>query len=275
MKILRVFGMASFAALMCVNLAACGSSDDDPSDEPGGGGVVNNGKKISKIVGVSGDGSFSATLKFSYDSKGRLSEAVETEEEDGYKESDTYKFIWGDDIIKVNESSTYSGSTYTESYTLVLKDGLVQYEEYEDEDDTGTYTYNTSNRLIKFSDGSYWSNSAIWDGDKLVSIYNDYEEATISYGKSCQKGYFPFIAAMIEAGECALLFMAHPEIAGMRTTQLPTNITWAYDNYDGTESETSTIEYEFDKEGYISKIMGRETDSDGETSTYTYTLTWQ
>ena len=82
---------------------------------------------------------------------------------------------------------------------------------------------------------------------------------------------------MIDTGECPLLFMAHPEIAGMRTTQLPTSITWTHtDDYSGkTDSETSTMEYEFDKEGYISKIIGKETDSDGSTDTYIYTLTWQ
>ena len=108
------------------------------------------------------------------------------------------------------------------------------------------------------------------------AIEGDGGDATLNYGQSCKKGYFPFIAYMI--GGRDIIFMAHPEIAGMRTNQLPTSVTWTEkDYYTGkTESSTSTLTYEFDKEGYISKIIGKETDSDdGSTETYTYTLTWQ
>ena len=56
----------------------------------------------------------------------------------------------------------------------------------------------------------------------------------------------------------------------MRTNQLPSSITWTYnDYYNGTESETTTLTYEFDKDGYISKIK-----APGE-ETFTYTLTWE
>ena len=274
MKTFRILGMALSAVLMCVNFASCSSSDDDPAEEKNEGGVVTTGKKITKIVGKSESTTDSETYTFSYDSKGRLISAIETEEEDGYKYTDTYQLTWGDDAIKIIETSTRGSSTgydysSTETYTLTLKNGLVQYEDYEDDGDRGTYTYNSSNRLIKFSDGDEWTNTAIWDGDKLVSISDYDDNATLTYGTSCKKGYFPFIAAMIGAGECNVLFMAHPEIAGMRTTQLPTSVTWTYDNYSGTESETSTFAYEFDKDGYISKITVKKY------LTYTYTLTWE
>lgn len=276
MKTFRFIGMALFAVLMCVNFTSCSGGDDDPTEEPEEGGVVVNGKNLVKIVGKSANGSYSETYTFSYDNKGRLIAATEAEEEGGYKETDTFELVWGDDAIKVTEKSTYSGSIYTESYIFTLKNGLVQYEDEED-GARGTYTYNSSNKLIKYSNSEDWTNTAIWDGDKLVSISDSDDDATLKYGNSCKKGYFPFIATMIDTGECPLLFMAHPEIAGMRTTQLPTSITWTHtDDYSGkTDSETSTMEYEFDKEGYISKIIGKETDSDGSTDTYIYTLTWQ
>ena len=59
--------------------------------------------------------------------------------------------------------------------------------------------------------------------------------------------------------------MAHPEIAGMRTNQLPN--TYSYSRYD----EEFSLTYEYDKEGYISKIKLK--DNDGNTDTYT--LTWK
>ena len=270
MKTLRFIGMALFAVLMCVNFTSCSSSNDDPTEGPEEGGGV-SGKKIAKIIGT--DNTESEIYTFSYDSKERLTEATYVQEYDNGKNTYKYiyQFIWGDDAIKVIEKydSGNSGNT-----TLTLKNGLVQHEDYNDEG-VGTFTYNSSNRLIKFSDGEDWINTAIWDGDKLVSISEYEEECTLTYGKSCKKGYFPFVASMIGLGESEILYMAHPEIAGVRTTQLPTSITWIYDGYGGTKSETSTMEYEFDKEGYISKIVGKKTDSDGSTDTFTYTLTWQ
>ena len=59
-----------------------------------------------------------------------------------------------------------------------------------------------------------------------------------------------------------VLFMAHPEIAGMRTNQLP-------NTYSPGDEEFS-LTYEYDKEGYISKIKTK--DSYGSA---TYTLTWK
>ncbi|MBO5250379.1 MAG: DUF4595 domain-containing protein [Bacteroidaceae bacterium] len=280
MKTFRMIGMALFAVLMCVNFASCSSDDDDDStEEKEEGGVVVSGKKITKIVGQTEGGSYLETYTFSYDNKGRLVKAVEKEQEDNYTSTDTFDFIWGDDAIKVTEKSTYSGSssTYTESYTLILNNGLVQYEDYGDDDGVGTYTYNSSNRLIKFSDGGSWAETAIWDGDKLVSKTDGSEEGKLSYGKSCKKGYFPLIASIMEAGECNILYMAHPEIAGMRTTQCPTSITWTdTDDYSGgTDSETKNITYEFDKDGYISKITIKTTYKDDSTDTATLTLTWE
>ena len=44
--------------------------------------------------------------------------------------------------------------------------------------------------------------------------------------------------------------MAHPELFGLRTKQLPATAS------GGVYSQTLTFEYEFDKEGYISRILG-------------------
>ena len=251
--------MALVAILLCVNFTSCSKDDDPTTDEPQGGGGAVSSKKIVKIVGTgtSEEGSysysFSETYTFNYDSQGKLVQAVYSEEDDMYKDTRGYQFVWGDDAIKVNRV-VGSGS----SLTYNLNDKLVR-----NSDNGDTFSYNSSN---KFAKGIYGSNkfakvkfeyvvTAIWDGDKLVSISRgEYDDVTLKYGNSCQKGYSPLIATMIQDNpEFCLLFMAHPEIAGMRTSQLPTSSTVTED-YLG-ETETSTITYEFDKEGYISKIQ--------------------
>lgn len=262
MKTFRLIEMALVAVFMCVNFASC-SSDDDPTEEKDENEVVVSGKKISKIVTKTEDDT--ETVTFKYDNQGRVTEVIEAYEEKDGNYIYTFKFTWGDDVVKVNEN--YDNGFYTDSYILTLKNGLVQ-----SSDNNETFTYNSSNRFIK-GQGEWSTTTAIWDGDKLVSVTEgDMDEATLTYGgNSCKKGYFPFIGSIIDF-TCDYLFIAHPEIAGMRTTQLPTSVTWNY----GYEEEKSTLSYEFDKEGYISKIIGKETDSDdGSTETYTYILTWQ
>ncbi len=250
--------MALAAILLCVNFTSC-SKDDDPTEEPEEGGIVVSGKKLAKIVGTgtSEDGSYSETYTFNYDSQGRLVQAVYSEEDDGYKDTRSYQFVWGDDAIKVN-CVDGSGS----SLTYNLNDKLVR-----NSDNGDSFLYNSSNRFAKGIYEYDYVVTAIWDGDKLVSISREYDDVTLKYGNSCQKGYFPFIATMIQDNhELSLLSMAHPEIAGLRTSQLPTSVTIT----DDYSTDHSTITYEFDKEGYISKIKVKES-----AGSSTYTLTWK
>ena len=64
-----------------------------------------------------------------------------------------------------------------------------------------------------------------------------------------------------------LIVEAHPEIVGARTTQLPVSDVYTY---HGNESKTTTYDYEFDKEGYISRFVRRRGNS-----AYVYDLTWE
>ena len=255
MKTFRLIGAALLAVLMCANFASC-SKDDDANTDTGGEDVVVGEKKLVKMV------SNEETYTFSYDNEGRLSSAIETDD-DGDKYS--YKFVWGDDavVVKYEYETAFgynNGKTYTETYTL--KDGLVQ--DWMSDNHSGIYSYNSSNRLIKaeFTHHLGYAVYAVWDKDKLVSVNtNDTYEAILTYGETCKKGYFPLISDVIGLGD--VLFMAHPEIAGMRTNQLP--------NKYSPDDEEISMTYEYDKEGYISKIKLK--DNDGNTDTYT--LTWK
>jgi YD repeat-containing protein len=213
MKTFRMLGMALVAIVMGLNLSSC--SKDNPN-----GGDISNEKKLVKMVNPG------EIFTFTYDNEGRLTSAT-LETEYGFGSH----FIWGDDIIKVNND-----------YTLTLENGLVQ-----NSSKGNTFTYNSSNRILKYS-----SNDAIWDKDKLMSVGN----YTLTYGDCCKKGYFPLVPFMMfdYYKDPILLYLAHPEIVGMRTKQLPTGMNGR------------TLSYEFNKEGYISKVnMGG----------VEYTLTWE
>ena len=269
MKTFRLIGAALLAVLMCANFASC-SKDDDANIDTGGEDVVVGEKKLVKMV------SNEETYTFSYDDEGRLNSATDTYSYDDGSYSEkrkySYKFIWGDDAVVVKyeyerESDYIYGGTYTgtDTYTYSLKDGLVQ-SYVDDDNDKGTYSYNNSNRLIKAEFTSKnWTINAVWDKDKLVSVktsdkYGSYPSSILTYGETCKKGYFPLISNIIEL---EVLFMAHPEIVGIRTNQLP--------NTYSPDDEEFSLTYEYDKEGYISKIKMKNEDGDSET----YTLTWK
>ena len=132
-----------------------------------------------------------------------------------------------------------------------------------------TPIYNQSNKLIEWGTERA-KTTIIWDGDKLVSATENYYDHvydyTLTYEKSCNKGYFPLLGDLIDVGYGHFLFLAHPELLGLRTTQLPKTMAYTYDNKD---SNVDSFSYELDKEGYISKM----------TTTYSdvgsWILTWE
>lgn len=190
-------------------------------------------KNLVKMVGSAG-GTVGETWTFTYDDQGRVTSAIL------YSEFGLdAQFLWSDDAIVVSND-------YSQPNTLSLNNGLVQSGSNGD-----TFTYNSSNRMTK------WNHRTImWDSDKVVSIGSD----SFSYGTSCKKGYFPLIPYFIDdVDESMLLFTANPEIAGLETKQLPTAIYGM------------PTTYEFDKEGYISKISLNIADG----VSLVYTLSWE
>ena len=247
-----MFGMALMAVLMCGNFASCSKEGN-----PDGSGDFSNEKKLVKMVCESDR--YSCTNTFSYDSKGRLTEATKTDN----NRSNTYNLIWGDDRVLLHNVRQNDGIIFT------LSNGLIQnYSNYDSSFGSHTFTYNQSNRFIKWGyvserPGENFTKLAIWDGDKLACISN-YEggQYSYTYNGTCQKGYFPFyLGSLIEDVWGDLLFSAHPELIGARSSQLP-----ATEKSDG--KTTYTYRYEFDKDGYISKIYEEGAE------TYIYSLTW-
>ena len=255
MKNFRFFGMALVVVSMCVNFAAC--SKDNGSDGTGGtnGGDCLSEKKLTKIA------SQTWTETFSYDDQARLIEAVEISE----NETNKYTYIWGNDAVVVNKETetVYPDNIVnrSSSYTYRIDNGLVRSADKDGE--TEIFRYNNSNRLSRIENGG-WSDKYNWDEDKLVLI----NTFTFTYKESCKKGYFPLFVNYISS--CPL-FTAHPEIAGIRTKQLPATITWTLNDGYGQEKKELTYSYKFDSEGYISTI---DMEFNGEERDI-YTLTWE
>ena len=258
MKTFRVIGIALFAVLLCVNFTSC--AEDGP--EANGGGTP-TGKQLAKLdVTNENLGQFTYTLLFYYDDKGKVVKIENIDRDyNGEQSVATYLFTWGDDIIKYQYSKPGS---HGDSHIFTLKDGFIQKGGNGD-----VFTYNSS-RLVRSNEGSN-VNNLIWNSDKLVSYFSNddsYYSKTITYEKTCKKGYFPLIPYLVSFKDYyQYLFLANPEIAGLRTSQLPTKIVKDYDNDNILWAYT----YEFDSEGYISTI----TEENPKRGVTKYTLTWQ
>lgn len=245
MKTLRLFGMAMMAILMGASLSSCSKDENPKVDE----------KKLARISYTDGD-----YTQFTYDDKGRVivTEDISMSEGCTWKET----MVWEDDAVKITTIEK-GYEAYPNNYTLSLVNGLVK-ERFSSDSGLYTFDYNKSNRLIEWGkEGS--KISIIWDGDRMVSVKRESSNITITYGRSCEKGYFPFFGDTV--GTWFYIYNAHPELAGLRSTQIPEIITYTYDS---GKSSVEIYSYEFDQDGYISKII-----VSGETNTRTYTLTWE
>lgn len=245
-----MIGMALMAVLMCVNFTSC-SEDDDPAEEKNENGIVTSGKKLVKMVCERVDEYYEqTTYEFTYDEEGQLATAKVGDRYD----YDYFRFKWyGKNRVEIIVD-------YDE-WDLYLKNGLVQ---FVDEDE---FTYDESNRFIN-AKGDYDEEfKASWNGDKLMSVeFVDEYLYEFTYGKTCKNGYFPFFGDFIDF-PYSILFIAHPEIVGMRSKQLPVSITTT----DLWDKDTYTIDIQYVmKDGYISKI--KTGDRHGEIN---ITLTWE
>ena len=249
MKTFRFIGMALFAVLLCVNFVACGGSDDTPKIEKEEH-VVTDEKKLIEMKDVSSDGG-TGQMIFTYDSRGRLISKK------GGVTGDT-NYTWGDKMIMAED---YWG---VNTYTLNSKN-LVDNVKNSDLESV-YFTYNSENQMVAFGDYVKYH----WENGKLVirTLDNDYyfEELTYTYSEKTCKGYFPLYAYYYfdDAYEISLV---HPELFGLRSSKLPTQIRTKDEN--GVEN-IETFTYTFYDDGYI------------ETCTYTdnnyktiYTFIWK
>lgn len=269
MKTLRLLGMALIATVMCVNFAACSSDDDEIIKDDDG--VITNEKKLVEMKEVyEKDGT--NVKAFSYDSKGKLISIVEKD-----SENDSYitHITWGENTVKESENGN--------SVTYSLTDGLVRSGSESDGRDY-SFAYNSSKQLTTYQYGDKHESSTrtlTWDNGKVTKMDYDGEEiSTITYSNQTCKGYFPLMVLMVE--DDFKLLLAHPELIGMRVTQLPSQSyskeVQKSEHYDEFFKETYKFEniyeyttkftYKLNSDGYVESVTMEETDT--QTNKYSF-----
>lgn len=255
-KIFKNIGIVLFATLMCINFTSC-NNDNDPTKN------TTKGKKLTKMVDEDDE---EDTFLFTYDEKGRLIETKGINNDNG-KAWVYCSYTWKDNTIDIVEITP---SGYVCNYIWDIENGLVK---NINGDENATLSYNNSKKLIFYED-EWDTTSFIWEEDKLSSFYTKggnsfkWNEAFAYDNIPCKKDCFhPFLLRLNKEHWIEEYFLpfAHPELLGMQTTKLPTKLTSLIDN------DFQTYKYEFDKNGYVSKIII--TDDYGDTETYT--LTWE
>ncbi len=285
--------------MMCV---ACNKDDASVKDE---NGSVQNQKKLVKMVCERKDFDgelYKDIFEFTYDSNGRLMSTLVDGWEGSIKYSSVNTYVWRDNAIVVSEDflqENANGGSKNNYFTYTLSaDGLVISKEWEGWDTGGAeskymFTYNSSHRLRTCS---RWNTSVNWEDDRLTK-YEIIDEGTSNYsykygGKAC-KGYSVSIAISIYYLFGEELFLAHPELIGCRSNQLPDeeHYTRESEYSDGYSSWSDSLySYTFDEDGYVTKMVTtwtsgsnhvspsgttHDSDEDTETDTYTYTFTWE
>lgn len=269
MRTFRLLGMALITILVSVNFASCGSDDDEVTKDDDG--IITNQKKLTELKMTDEDGD--VITKYSYDSNGKLLSATHTE-----SYSNTYTITWGANTII--ESRNGKATTYTFENGLIT---AVRNPNNGGDLANTTFTYNSNKQLIKVQDvddyGTY-TQSYTWQGEKMTKLIltetGDYgnDESVYEYtysGKTC-KGYLPIMVWNVD--DLRPLLEAHPELIGMRVTQLPSQ-TNSKDDYKESKGEFA---YTFDKDGYVESCTIKETETrNGSTESYTtiYTFKWE
>ena len=248
--------MALIAILMSVNFTAC-SSDDEPE--------TNTESKEKKLVKIK-QGSHVAY--FSYDDNNRLKQ-MKRVLYDGTREEYT-AYSWGDTYIQ------------GDSYFFKLNNKLVT------ESDNGYgictyYQYNASNQLTKTTDTWGDSNKEdftyTWENGNVVEKVSEDRgnPILIEYSNLTCKGYFPLMApTLYYTVTCSPtyydedfgLFIAHPEMGGLRTKQLPNKITQP--GY-----YTWLLQYTFSNDGYIETCTITTQYYNGDEYENIVTFTWE
>jgi hypothetical protein len=276
MKTIKIIGMLVMAALIGVNFTSCSNNNAKTQ-------VVE--KKLVKLttehMGKNINVSLSKT--FSYDTDGRLNEAtISTVLQSNDTVTRTYKYEWNTDSINVTEEIRLSSYPASErrplKYTMNISGGLVR--DFMGETVTkgnATYNYDASNRLQHTND---WSINIYneWENDKLISTTQKFETGefitTFTYGESRPiKGYLPLVPNDITVNNP--LFVAHPELGGMKTCQTFESKTIKFADKPDMAGNTSLFEYELDKDGYISKITSANQPNGNDSTATVYTLIWE
>ena len=271
-------GMALAAILMCVNFASCDKDDDGLGDSAS---APSSEKRLAKVMIYDlEDGSkmLDESYEFVYGSNGNVVKTIEGWNPYGGWTTETFEHVWA-----LNKSFTIQWDE-EEADEFILEGGKVVKRINVDEGDEEVITtyFDYEKGYIKecrhFSEiegdpdeNESWTSSFSWVDGKLSSVFDEGEMTTFLYSdQTCKRGFFPLFSDFMEDIQSFSIFMAHPELVGLRTAHLPKEII--------RKNGSSTFEYEFDSEGYVVGCTAYSTYKSGSYSnTYTeyYAFFWE
>lgn len=243
MKTFRMIGMALFAVLLCVNFASCSTDDDDPTGNPS----VSE-KRLARTMkyGIeNGKEELNSIIDFKYNQENKLTAVYERELYSDDWHIDTQNFIWD-----ANNSITHQWGKYT------LTNGKVTKEHHYEAGQYDFYLYYDYDNDGHLKGCEYASEE---DGEKVPAVIFTWENGNLTsfaeaddinnpemsyiYDNKNYNGFFPLFYEYTVWEDENYIFMALPELVGIKTKNLPKMII------DG--SYTYDFEYEFDQDNYI------------------------
>lgn len=261
MKTLKFIGLAIAVILLGVNFTSC-SKEDDPKYN-----LITGEKKLVKLEIE--DGNNKHVYHFSYDNEGRLQESTNAY---NIGEETNITYQWSNSEI-----------TPSQHYTYVFDGGLIRHWWGHE------ITYNNDRRSTR----DYWDydeydiyayyNDFNWSGNKLTNIGFYQKEGNTSYaqnslrliyneGITC-KGYNPIVPILMSVPD-DYLCVAHPELMGARTNQLPNTFDLSIYNRNSPNYADRTqggFSYKFDNDGYVTECIM----SDPSSEETKYTMVWE
>ncbi len=233
-----MIGMALFAVLLCVNFASCSTDDDDPTGNPS----VSE-KRLARTMkyGIeNGKEELNAIIDFKYNQENKLTAVYERElYSDGWH-IDTYNYIWDS-----NNSITYDWGIF-----FLTNDKITKHHHYEQ----GQYDFYLYFDYDK--NGNWKEYGGIEDnGEKGPGIIITWENGNLAsfgeyryiYDNKTYNGSFPLFYEYAGWEDEEYIFMAQPELIGIKTKNLPKMII--------NDPYTYTFEYEFDQDNYITSCI--------------------
>ena len=266
--------MKDFRIVLAVLVAAFTGGGFTSCDKVGGDEASAKEKKLVKFV----YGGSESTFK--YDAQGRLIQMLGKSPASGLNEE--YTYVWGENTVditlKMKIEGDGTGEELVETGTLNLKDGLATRISGDGMLLGRTaFTYDASDRLTGFV-GFVSAISLTWDGDKMMSMRDaaltgSLSVLTYTYEPDIMtKGHNPLIALELTTN---YLFMAHPELAGISSQYLPSGRVRKDVMTDSQYTWISDYTYEFDKDGYVTKIIDTCEINGEDAGDTVYALTWE
>lgn len=277
MKTFRLIGTGLMAVLLCFAFTACDGDDEEdaPNDPP-----QETEKKLVKmtqfIKGHYAD--YYNTFYFEYDSQEKLSQYRYISTTQWGEKTDIKDFLHSENsIMSTNKNGDYIRyNLFNDKINIIQREESIYSDVYHLKYDASGYLSNiTEGRSTDYITEFNFT----WSGNKLIKYQTESgREHKYTYNSKTCKGFNPiFFFHGMNIEDC-LLLLAHPELAGFKSNQLPSYREWGWNDKNEIRG-TWAFNYELYPDGYLKKCIVTLDGSDGiEGDTwdyYEYTFTWE